>query len=129
MAGKKLSDAEIAIRVKDCYNLRFNHNYGVKEWIDHCHKTYGDKSEKQYTQYWMETSNRYNEHWKEKLNKAIDPAVNELYALLASDDSKIRQRAIDQIMKYTGHDIQKIEGDIKVEQISLQWGNTDEKIE
>jgi hypothetical protein len=32
---------------------------------------------------------------------------------LASEDEKIRQRAIDQIVKYTGNDIQKIEADIK----------------
>lgn len=129
MAGTKLTDAEIAIRVEDCYNLRFNQKYTIKQWLNHCHKTYGDKSEQQYTQYWMETSNRYNENWKEKLNKLLDPAIDELYTLLASDDEKIRQRAIDQIVKYTGNDITKIEGDIKVQQIDLSWGTTTENLD
>jgi len=123
MAGKKLTDAEIAERVDKCYELRFNQKYTIKQWFDYCHEHYGDKSEQQYTQYWMETSKHYNENWKEKLNKLLDPAINELYVLLSSDDEKIRQRAIDQIVKYTGNDITRIEGDIKVENISLKWGD------
>jgi histone H3/H4 len=43
----------------------------------------------------------------------LGPATDELFSLLASEDQKIRQRAIDQIMKYTGNDIQKIQADIK----------------
>jgi len=123
MAGTKLTDAEIAIRTEACYDLRFNQKYTIKKWLKYCHETYGDKSEQQYTAYWMETSKRYNENWKEKLNKLLDPAIDELYTLLASDDEKIRQRAIDQIVKYTGNDITKIEGDIKVEQVKLSWGD------
>lgn len=126
MAGTKLTDAEIALRVEDCYNMRFEHKYTIKQWLKHCHEKYGDKSEQQYTQYWMASSKAYEEHWKEKLNKLLDPAANELYALLADEDPKIRQRAIDQIMKYTGNDITKVEGDIRVENISLTWGDEED---
>jgi len=51
----------------------------------------------------------------------LDPAMNTLFELLASDDEKIRQRAIDQIVKYTGNDIDKIEAKIDGE-ITLTWG-------
>ena len=58
----------------------------------------------------------------EKLSKQLDPAVNELIRLLASDDEKIKQRAVDQIMKYNGEDEIKVaisgEMDIK-----LNWGD------
>jgi hypothetical protein len=84
---------------------------------------YKDKSEKQYAQYWTKAKERYEEGWREKLSKLLSPAVNELYSLLASEDSKIRQRAIDQIMKYNGEDVQRIEGDLKIENISLKWGD------
>ena len=52
----------------------------------------------------------------------LDPAMNELFTLLASDDEKIKQRAIDQIVKYTGNDIQKIEARVEGN-IQLNWGN------
>jgi len=52
----------------------------------------------------------------------LDPAMNELFGLLGSEDEKIRQRAIDQIVKYTGNDIQKIEAKIEGN-IVLNWGN------
>ena len=32
---------------------------------------------------------------------------------MADDNPKIRQRAVDQIVKYTGNDIQKIQAEIK----------------
>jgi hypothetical protein len=41
---------------------------------------------------------------------------------LASDDEKIKQRAIDQIIKYTGNDIQRIEAKIEGN-IVLNWGS------
>ena len=125
MAGTKSTDAEVMARVEECYNLRYKHKFGNKEWLAHCHKTYGDKSEKTYNTYWTKSTELYNNAWKEKLNKLLEPATDELYSLLASDDSKIRQRAIDQIMKCTGNEIQKIEADVKVEQINLNWGTTD----
>jgi hypothetical protein len=52
----------------------------------------------------------------------LDPAMNELVLLLADEDPKIRQRAVDQIVKYTGNDIQKIEANIQGN-VVLSWGN------
>ena len=124
MAGIKLTDAEVQERTDACYELRYGASkFKYTEWIKYCHETYDDKSEQTYTTYWSKSGTKYNDNWKEKLGKAIDPAVNELYNLLASDDEKIRQRAIDQIMKYTGNDITKIEGDIKIESVNLKWGD------
>ena len=126
MAGTKLTDAEIEARIEACYRMRYEEKQGFKDWIKHCNMAYKDKSEKQYAQYWTKAKERYEEGWREKLSKLLDPAVNELYSLLASEDNKIRQRAIDQIMKYNGEDIQRIEGDIKLEQINLTWGDAEQ---
>lgn len=123
MAGTKLTDAEVEARIECCFQHRYEFKSSYKAWIKHCHLAYKDKSEKQYTQYWIKAGERYEGEWREKLQKMLGPAVDELYALLGSEDNKIRQRAIDQIMKYNGEDIQKIEGDIKVENISLTWGD------
>ena len=123
MAGIKLTDGEIEARVDACYRMRYEEKMGYKDWIKHCHMAYKDKSEKQYGVYWIKAKERYEEGWREKLSKLLSPAVDELYTLLASEDNKIRQRAIDQIMKYNGEDIQRIEGDIKLETINLKWGD------
>jgi hypothetical protein len=124
MAGDKLTKPEVDARVDKCMELRFQANDPIlfREWIKYCHKTYGDKSEQQYSGYWQMAKDRYDEGWKAKLNKMLDPAMNELFALLADEDPKIKQRAIDQIVKYTGNDIQKIEAKIEGN-ITLNWGN------
>ena len=124
MAGDKLSKAVTDARVQQCYDMRYNTNDGLlfRNWIKYCHETYGDKSEQQYSAYWASATEQYQESWREKLNKQLDPAVNELISLLASDDEKIRQRAVDQIMKYTGNDVEKIEAKIEGV-IELNWGN------
>ena len=124
MAGDKLSKAVTDARVQQCYDMRYNSNDGLlfRNWIKYCHETYGDKSEQQYSAYWASATEMYQESWREKLNKQLDPAVNELISLLASDDEKIRQRAVDQIMKYTGNDVEKIEAKIEGV-IELNWGN------
>jgi len=124
MAGDKLSKAVTDARVQQCYDMRYNSNDGLlfRNWIKYCHETYGDKSEQQYSAYWASATEQYQESWREKLNKQLDPAVNELISLLASDDEKIRQRAVDQIMKYTGNDVEKIEAKIEGV-IELNWGN------
>ena len=126
MAGVKLTQAEVDNRVQTCYDLRFNSNDGMthKKWITYCKENYDDKSEIQYSNYYAKASDLYKESWKEKLSKQLDPAVDTLIELLASDDEKIRQRSIDQIMKYTGHDIQQIEAKIEGE-ITLSWGDTE----
>ena len=54
----------------------------------------------------------------------LNPAMDSLFELLASDDEKVRQRAIDQVVKYTGNDIEKIEAKIEGN-IELNWGDTD----
>ena len=51
----------------------------------------------------------------------LDPAMGQLLGLLGSDDEKVRQRAVDQIVKYTGNDIEKIEAKIEGN-IELNWG-------
>ena len=54
----------------------------------------------------------------------LNPAMDSLFELLASDDEKVRQRAIDQVVKYTGNDIEKIEAKIEGN-IELSWGEQD----
>jgi translation initiation factor 2 alpha subunit (eIF-2alpha) len=123
MAGEKLTHTEVDKRVDKCLELRYKAETPIlfKEWIKYCHKEYGDKSEQQYTKYWSDAKEKYEEAWRAKLTKLLDPAMNELHSLLADDDPKVRQRAIDQIVKYTGNDIEKIEA--KVEgNIQLNWG-------
>lgn len=124
MAGNKLTHTEVDERVEKCFELRFKTDPPMlqKEWIKYCHKHYNDKSEQQYHQYWSAAKEKYDEGWRAKLNQMLDPAMNELFALLASEDEKIKQRAIDQIVKYTGNDIQKIEAKIQGD-IRLNWGN------
>ena len=124
MAGNKLTNAEVNERVDACLTMRYNADSPMlqREWIAYCHEHYGDKSEQQYHYYWSMARDRYEENWRAKLSKMLSPAVDELYNLLGDDDPKIRQRAIDQIVKYTGNDIQKIEA--KVEgNIELTWGD------
>ena len=122
MAGTKLSHTEVQKRVDACYNHRYNKNKSQLQWLDYCHKTYGDKSEKQYCAYWNSAREQYDLNWKERLNKQLDPAITALQGLLHSDQEKIRQRAIDQVLKYTGNEINKvaIEGSMNVK---LTWGD------
>ena len=125
MAGTKLTNTEVEARVDKCLELRYKAETPIlqREWVKYCKKEYNDKSEKQYIQYWISAREKYEESWRAKLNKMLDPAMNELMGLLASDDEKIRQRAIDQIVKYTGNDIEKIEAKIEGT-IELNWGDT-----
>lgn len=123
MAGNRLTADEVELRVSKCYELRFNGNesFGVKKWIEYCHENYSDKSEQQYTDYWMKAGERYQEGWRELLNKQLTPAILTLIELLASEDEKVRQRAVDQIMKYTGNDIERLQADISVTEIKTEW--------
>lgn len=124
MAGKKLSKSETDARINKCLELRYTPGDPIlfKDWIKYCHENYGDKSEKQYTAYWTSAKEQYDERWRTKLNAMLDPAMGQLLGLLASDDEKIRQRAVDQIVKYTGNDIEKIEAKIEGN-IELNWGD------
>jgi hypothetical protein len=105
MAGTKLSHMEVQKRVDACFNHRYNENKNQRQWLDYCHKEYGDKSEKQYGAYWNTAREQYDDNWKERLQKQLDPAITILQGLLHSDQEKIRQRAVDQVLKYTGNEI------------------------
>lgn len=130
MAGKKLTHTEVDKRTDTCLKLRYQATNPIlfKEWVQYCHQNYGDKSEIQYTAYWTAAKEKYEEMWRAKLSKLIDPAMNELYTLLSDEDPKIRQRAVDQVMKYTGNDIEKIEAKIEGT-INLTWGTEEKKQE
>lgn len=124
MAGTKLTHTEVDERVDKCLELRYKANDPIlqREWVKYCKKNYGDKSEQQYIAYWISAREKYEESWRAKLNKMLDPAMNELFGLLADEDPKVRQRAVDQIVKYTGNDIEKIEAKIEGN-IELNWGS------
>ena len=127
MAGIKATHAEISERVNKCYELRYGDTaFKHEDWIKFCKKTYDDKSEQTYTSYWMKAKEMYMDAWKERLDKSISPAVDELIRLLANESSAVRQRAIDQIMKYTGHDIQKMESEVRIQNIDLKWNDGEE---
>lgn len=112
MAGKRLTTAEAEERKQACLKHRYTNKGTQHEWVAFCHENYGDKSEQQYIQYWIAAKEMYEEGWREKLSGLLDPAVNELISLLADDDARIRQRAVDQIMKYTGNDVLQIDANI-----------------
>jgi hypothetical protein len=117
---EKHTNTEVEKRALECYRLRYETKESITQerWVEYCHETYGDRSEQQYCSYWAKAKDKYDTGWKERLNKLLGPAVDELYRALSSEDEKIRTRAIDQVMRYTGHDIHKIEaeiqGDIKI---------------
>ena len=114
MAGNRLPQTEIDKRIKECYDLRFNNSeiFRFKAWVEYCHTNYEDKSEQQYTDYWMKAGELYQEGWKEMLNKQLTPAVHELIRLLADENPKIRHEAAKSIFKYTGNEVQRIEANV-----------------
>jgi hypothetical protein len=118
MAGDKLSDKEIKDRIKKAYDLRYNEKYTQEKYVKWAKENYGDKSEQQYCQYFTKSRKYHEEVWKDLLEQQLKPATLELIRLMADEDPKVRQRAIDQIFKYTGNDIQKIQaevsGDVKI---------------
>jgi len=122
MAGTKLSDKEIKDRIKKAYHLRYEEGYGQEKYVKWAKEEYGDKSEQQFCQYFTKAKDVYDEAWKDRLQSLLGPATDELFRLLASEDEKVKQRAIDQIMKYTGNDIQKIQADIKGD-INISFGD------
>ena len=124
MRGVKLSQNAVEERVNKCFELRFNNqgtNFGHKEWIAYCKENYGDKSENTYTDYWMESSRRHKKFWKDKMDNQLSFAVDKMIEMLEHEDPRVVQKAIEQLFKYSGNDVEKIdmniEGDIK-----LNWG-------
>lgn len=125
----KLTQAEIDARVAKCIELRTAGGvFTSEDWIKYCNQHYGDKSESAYRTYYTNSNKAYDEHWKGMLAGMLKPAMDELTNLLNSNNEQIKQKAIDQILKYSGNDIQKIEakvdGDIN---INLTWGNKEDE--
>jgi hypothetical protein len=112
MAGDKVNNKELKDIVEKAYDLRYNQNYGQRKYVAWAKKEYG-KSEQQCCQYFLKAKDHHTTMWKDLLEKQLTPAVEELIRLMADENPKIRQRAIDQIVKYTGNDIQKIQAEIK----------------
>ncbi len=123
MAGDRITKDESNKRIRKCYDFRFNNEKEFKftEWVKYCHEAYNDKSEQQYTYYWTKAGDLYKDQWKEKLNKQLDPAVNELIRLLSDENPKIRHEAAKSIFKYTGEEVQKIEANVTGE-IKVKFG-------
>ncbi len=125
MAGTKLPLSEVEQRVAKCYELRYEsgRRFGVKDWIKYCHENYGDKSEQQYTAYWMSSGERYDEGWKELLKKQLTPAVEEIIRLLADENPKVRSDAAKMIFKYTGNEVERQEVNVSVTEYKTKWGS------
>ena len=123
MAGTRLPQDEVELRVQKCYELRFDTDrpFGVKDWLKYCHENYSDKSEQTYTLYWAQAGEKFKEGWKELLNKQLTPAVEEIIRLLADENPKVRADAAKMIFKYTGNEIEKIQADIQVTEIKTEW--------
>ena len=112
MAGTKLNSKEIEDIVRKAYDLRYNENYTQERYVKWAKEEYG-KSEQQCCQYFLKAKHYHTTVWKDLLEKQLTPAVEELIRLMADENPKIRSRAVDQIVKYTGNDIQKIQAEIK----------------
>lgn len=124
MAGVRLTQVEIDERIRKAYELRYNLDDPMTQarYVEWASEEYGDKSQQQYCQYFSNSRHIYEEGWKNKLQRLLEPAINELESLLQDDDPKIRQRAIDQIVKFTGNDVEKVEATID-QSIVVSWGN------
>lgn len=122
--NERHTKTEVGKRTEECYRLRYETTPSItqEKWVEYCHEIYGDRSEQTYCSYWAKAKELYDENWKERLNKMLGPATDELFRLLASEDHKVRQRAVDQIMKYTGNDIQKIQAEVKGD-INISFGD------
>jgi len=114
--SRRHTQGEVEARINKCYELRFEQSPGITHtrWQEYCAENYGDRSQQQYTEYWMKSSERYKEARKEKLDTLLDPAVNKLFELLASDNEQISSKAVDQIMKYTNNAVEKLEVDANI---------------
>ena len=125
----KLPQAEVDARVAKCIELRTAGGvFTSEDWIKYCNQHYGDKSESAYRVYYTNSNKAYEAYWRNMLEGMLKPAMDELITLLNSNNEQIKQKAIDQILKYSGNDVQKIEakvdGDIN---INLTWGNKEDE--
>ena len=121
---ERLTLVEVQRRVDTCIDLRYKADKPIlqRQWLDYCDKHYGDKSKPQYLNYWMSAKEQYEEGWKGRLEGLLEPAMQELTELLHSDNPLIKQRAIDQIYKMSGYDIQKHLVKAQIENISIGFG-------
>lgn len=124
MAGKRLSERETNERVMDAYRARYEREVPLRqeEWVRECHTLYGDKSEQQYCAYFTQARDIWENGLQNKLEKMLEPAANQLRELLEDPNPSIRQRAIDQIMKYTGRDIERKLIKAEVSNITIGFG-------
>ena len=124
MAGKRISERQMNERVMDAYELRYNSDNPIRqeEWVRLCHTKYGDKSEQQYCQYFTQARDVWENGLQNKLEQMLEPAANQLRELLQDPNPSIRQRAIDQIMKYTGRDIERKLIRAEVQNITIGFG-------
>ena len=127
---ERLTKVEVQNRIDTCFDLRYNAEDKPilqREWMEYCEKNYGDKSKPQYLNYWVAAKEQYDEAWKGRLDGLLEPAMRELTGLLTHDNPMIKQKAIDQIVKSTGNDIQRhlIKG--QIENITIGFGNEESK--
>lgn len=106
---ERLSNIEVQRRVDECFDLRFNADKPIlqRQWIDHCKEKYGDKSIPTYQHYWNLAKQEHDERWRGTLEGLLEETVVALQEGLRSDNHYTRSKTIDQIMKYSGNDVQK----------------------
>jgi hypothetical protein len=121
---ERLTSVEVQRRVDKCIDLRYKADKPIlqREWLDYCDKHYGDKSRPQFLNYWTTAKEQYEEGWKGRLEGLLEPAMQELTDLLRSDNPLVKQKAIDQIYKMSGYDIQKHLVKAQVENITIGFG-------
>ena len=121
---ERLTLVEVQRRVDTCIDLRYKADKPIlqREWLDYCDKHYDDKSKPQYLNYWMTAKEQYEEGWKGRLEGLLEPAMMELTELLHSDNPLVKQKAIDQIYKMSGYDIQKHLVKAQIENITIGFG-------
>lgn len=115
MAGSRLPQDEYDLRVAKCYEFRFEKEepYGVKDWLEYCKEHYPEKSQQQHTKMWSDAGDLYEFAWKERLEKLLGPAVLKMEQNLYDEDGRINTKTIDQIFRYSGRDVQKIDANVK----------------
>lgn len=124
MAGDRLNKVEVQNRVDTCFDLRYKREIPIlqKEWIQYCHEHYGDKSEQQYHAYWASAKEKYDNGWREQLSQLLKPATDKIAEGLESEDARTYQKAIEQVFKYSGNDVDKQEIDLTIKDIDTKWG-------
>ena len=121
--NERHTKTEVEQRAKECYRLRYETTPSItqEKWVQYCHENYNDRSEQQYCSYWSKAKDMYEAGWKERLENLLGPAVEKLRDNLYDEDGRINSKAIDQIFKFSGNDIQRIQADINSE-IKISFG-------